>query len=169
MSIISLFSIFTLGCSSSLYSTDIGESELSFKYKKTDYIYPYSRFLYSSHSPMPPKLSSSIDSNALISICTFDNLPVVSHIDSFISHMQNEKGVSFFKVIERNTIDLSGIFAEYIRYGYDGYDTTIVSYEGIFIYFIYNGHVTDIDILSPSGSTASEEAFVLIQKTFKVK
>ena len=169
LSIISFLSIFTFSCSSSLYSVDIGESELSFKYKKSDYIYPYSRFLYSSHAPRPPKLSSSIDSNALISVSTFDTLPVISHIDSFITYMQNEKGVSFFKVTERNTINLNGIMAEYIRYGYDGYDTTTVSYQGIFINFVYHGHVADIDILSPSGTMASEEAFVLIQKTFIVK
>lgn len=156
------------GCSTATYTGKFGESSFSFQYEKKNYIYPYSRFLYNSEAYLPPKLNGGFDAPALISIRSIANSYIPSqgtHADTFISSMQNQKGIIYFEVTEKGIIDLDGISADFLWYAYESYDLVRVVYEGIFISFTNQGAITDIDIISPSKSTV-ENVYTLLKNTF---
>lgn len=165
--VLMMTSLMFSSCNYYIYSDSVGNSILSFEYSNKDYIFPYSLHYTREPSPLPPKLSS-IDST-LISISTFTAYDLETHIEGLVSDMQEKKGISYFEVTERGTTEIDGMMVDYIKYGYDSYDTTAVSYQGIFLSFVYKGFIIDIDILSQTGSLAGEEAFTRIIKTFKIE
>jgi hypothetical protein len=165
-------SICSFSCAYQTYSKTIEKPiSLTFQYSKKDYLYPHSRFLYSSNSYIPPKLNDTLSSPALISVDTFrnsDSLDLSTHINIFTNYMKKQKGIIYFGVRENGTLNLGGIKADYSKYGYDSYDTVPVSYTGIFVSLVYKGFIIDIDLLTSAGSVSAEEAFQRLIKTFRV-
>ena len=154
------------GCTQKTYTYTLDEYSFSFKYSGNDQVFPHSRFLPSTISPSPPKITKG----AIISIGTFQTTKPSSHVDFFTDYMEDQKGISYFSVDERGTLIIGeNISAEYINYGYDTYDISPVSYQGIFISFVHNGYLIDVDFLSWTGSPFADEAYDLFLKTFTIR
>ncbi len=155
------------GCSYITYRYKLDSDQyFSFSYVRNNRLHPFSRVIPSTNAPAPPQISR-FDEQALISV---DVSPKGegSHIDFVLAFMKSSKGVYYFKDFERGTIIIDSQMGEYIRYRYDAYDTYPVSYEGILVSLVYKDIVIDVDILSSLGNDASEKAYNLFVKTFKI-
>jgi hypothetical protein len=174
--IVILISISLSGCTYKTYTGNIGDATFSFRYRKNDCVKPYNPYAeFSESHPIPPtgvtEGCSSSDSHINIYIYGKRGLTNDAEIslELFLANLSGNEYLRDLEVIERDTIIIAGITAEYVNYYYEGYKTEPVGYEGKFISFAYGDYIVDIDVLFPMGNLDTDIAFDLLVETFKIR
>ena len=161
------------GCTYKTYTGRIGDATFSFQYRKNDCVNPKPYDPYSGmYDPPPPIPEGGFYPNSHINVdvSLVDNrIPdAKTSLEHFVSALETGEYIRDLEIMDRDTVTITGLTAEYVHYFYTGYTTVPVPYEGKFASLIHKGYIVDIDVLYVEGWLDTDEAFNLLVKTFKI-